>query len=988
MNNYHFSSGVPLASPITTPLNASSAPSHVVVLEKVVRSESLFISRLQAGCLLYGFWIFFFTVLLTARFAFCDTQFISSLNAKVTGLRFFEGDVKGQPYGQRKYSTVFSKSATRFIYWEMALAFPKSNRKSYFTIVSKFYNPHGNFMTRLTLQSNIEPGWTSSYHYHGYGWKTPGNWEIGTYRVDIFVDNQNVTSGTFTITYGGVPHKKSSPAADEADIYFEKGLEYYNNERWDEAIAEINKAMALNPEYKDSFYKFGLAHYKGGFYDKAITAYSLSLKLNPNDFRVYCDRGLAYGKNGQYDKAIADYDQAIKLDPKHAKVYVGRGVAFKNKGEDEKAIADYTQAIKLNSTYALAYYNRGLVHQKKGRYEKAIADFDQALKSNPKYTNAYYSRGLAYHYTGQYEKAVADYTESIRLNPKDADAYFGRGYAQYYKGQYDKAIADYDQALKLDPKYTDVYYNRGLAHHKKGLYEKAVADYDQTIKLNPNFTAAKQNRDLALKKQSPNIQKTIAEYTQAIERDPENVDLYIARGDAYFAKGQNDEAIADYTQAIKLEPTEALTYHNRGGLYIVNGEYDKAIADLTQAIKLDSTYALAYYNRGIAHNQKGDYRNALEDVEKAVDLGQKVDAEFFNKLRKASEKDLSSSSGADTRVSKSKEESSKTVEDLSKQTGEKENFIPTINGSVTELRFYESGMEDTPYGQRTYQTLFSQSGARYIYWELILAFPKQNRRTDFNIMAKYYDPEGNLIREWVTNSYIETGWTSSYHNSGYGWNEPGKWKQGTYRADLFVEGQRVASGTFTVTTGNLSSEKIQQPVREEDQKSGSGEQLHKSTENNRKEQHKEEDQVLHPADNQSMITGGEKVVIPSMNARVAGLRFYETGNSWKPCGKGEYGTSFSRSTTRNVNWELSLNYPSPTKKSYFTITAEYYDPHGNIIIRQSKESSIQPGRTSSSHFHGYGWSQPGKWETGTYRVDIIVEGQKVASGSFAVTSGQ
>ncbi|MDR4504242.1 MAG: tetratricopeptide repeat protein [Candidatus Scalindua sp.] len=748
MNNYHFSSGVPLASPITTPPNASSAPSHVVALEKVVRSESLFISRLQAGCLLYGFWIFFFTVLLTARFAFCDNQFISSLNAKVTGLRFFEGDVKGQPYGQRKYSTVFSKSATRYIYWEMTLAFPKSNRKSYFTIVSKFYNPHGNVMTRLKLQSNIEPGWTSSYHYHGYGWKTPGNWEIGTYRVDIFVDNQNVTSGTFTITYGGVPHKKSSPAADEADIYFEKGLEYYNNERWDEAIAEINKAMALNPEYKDSFYKFGLAHYKGGFYDKAITAYSLSLKLNPNDFRVYCDRGLAYGKNGQYDKAIADYDQAIKLDPKHAKVYVGRGVAFKNKGENEKAIADYTQAIKLNSTYALAYYNRG-----------------------------------------------------------------------------------------------------------------------------------------------------------------------------------------------------------------------------------------------IAHNQKGDYRNALEDVEKAVDLGQKVDAEFLNKLRKASEKDLSSSSGADTRVSKSKEESSKTVEDLSKQRGEKENFIPTINGSVTELRFYESGMEDTPYGQRTYQTLFSQSGARYIYWELILAFPKQNRRTDFNIMAKYYDPEGNLIREWVTNSYIETGWTSSYHNSGYGWNEPGKWKQGTYRADLFVEGQRVASGTFTVTTGNLSSEKIQQPVREEDQKSGSGEQLHKSTENNRKEQHKEEDQVLHPADNQSMITGGEKVVIPSMNARVAGLRFYETGNSWKPCGKGEYGTSFPRSTTRNVNWELSLNYPSPTKKSYFTITAEYYDPHGNIIIRQSKESSIQQGRTSSSHFHGYGWSQPGNWETGTYRVDIIVEGEKVASGSFTITSG-
>jgi tetratricopeptide (TPR) repeat protein len=51
------------------------------------------------------------------------------------------------------------------------------------------------------------------------------------------------------------------------------------------------------------------------------------------------------------------------------------------------------------------------------------------------------------------------------------------------------------------------------------------------------------------------------------------------RGTAYWIKGQLDRAIADYTQAIRLDPEYAEAYHNRGLAYAARGDAPQAEAD-------------------------------------------------------------------------------------------------------------------------------------------------------------------------------------------------------------------------------------------------------------------------------------------------------------------------------------------------------------------------------------------------------------------------
>ncbi len=63
---------------------------------------------------------------------------------------------------------------------------------------------------------------------------------------------------------------------------------------------------------------------------------------------------------------------------------------------------------------------------------------------------------------------------------------------------------------------------------------------------------------------------------------------------------QLDKAIADFTKAIEKNPRFAEAYYFRGLVYYDKGQYDKAISDFTKAIEINARGAEAYSKRGIA----------------------------------------------------------------------------------------------------------------------------------------------------------------------------------------------------------------------------------------------------------------------------------------------------------------------------------------------------------------------------------------------------
>ena len=293
-----------------------------------------------------------------------------------------------------------------------------------------------------------------------------------------------------------------------AYIYAVRGQRKYNANRYDEAIADFDKAIKLDPQKVDAYYNRGLAKFTLGdlefvqgnleaaweLYEAGIEDSTQAIKLTPEDVYAYHNRAGGKFRLGQskasqgditkgqryYQGAIQDWTQVIKLNPGLADPYNNLGIAKAILGESKgsqgdiagaqelyaAAIADCTQAIRLNPAYAEPYINRGYAQFRLG---KTKADQEDMASAQELYT-----------------AAVQDFTEAIRLDPENAYAYGNRGVAKAALGNAEEAIRDFDAAIRINPDYTEIYYDRGRAKKALGQKEAAQADFQKAKELDPD----------------------------------------------------------------------------------------------------------------------------------------------------------------------------------------------------------------------------------------------------------------------------------------------------------------------------------------------------------------------------------------------------------------------------------------------------------------------------------------------------------------------
>jgi len=101
--------------------------------------------------------------------------------------------------------------------------------------------------------------------------------------------------------------------------------------------------------------------------------------------------------------------------------------------------------------------------------------------------------------------------------------------------------------------------------------------------------------------------------------------IYLNRGQTYYDRSDYDRAAADFTRAIEVDPNYPMGYGNRANAYAMKGEDDRAIASYDQAIRLDPNYTAAYTGRGLIYERKGNIEQARRDYNAALAVPKKYD---------------------------------------------------------------------------------------------------------------------------------------------------------------------------------------------------------------------------------------------------------------------------------------------------------------------------------------------------------------------------
>jgi len=134
--------------------------------------------------------------------------------------------------------------------------------------------------------------------------------------------------------------------------YFNKGMRYFSNVKYKDAIAQFSKAIDVDSLNYDAWIKRGFVKSIIGDFDGELTDYTHVIEKDPLHKWAYISRGASKNRIGEYQSAIEDFDKAIKIDKNDAEAYNNRGFSKKALEDFEGACADWNKSKQLGNEEA------------------------------------------------------------------------------------------------------------------------------------------------------------------------------------------------------------------------------------------------------------------------------------------------------------------------------------------------------------------------------------------------------------------------------------------------------------------------------------------------------------------------------------------------------------------------------------------------------------------------------------------------------------
>jgi tetratricopeptide (TPR) repeat protein len=186
--------------------------------------------------------------------------------------------------------------------------------------------------------------------------------------------------------------KALSLHAGLADAHTSLGLIRFQYDwDWQGAEEEFSAALDINPSYAPAHHFFADYLKAMGRFDEALAEIEKARELDPLSLAINIGVGHVLYLSRQYDQAIEEYKRAVELDPSFMATHVWFGRPYLEKGLFTEAIAELETAVRLSgeSTLALAMLGHGLASA--GRTEEALQILEKLKeRSNFQYVPSYW----------------------------------------------------------------------------------------------------------------------------------------------------------------------------------------------------------------------------------------------------------------------------------------------------------------------------------------------------------------------------------------------------------------------------------------------------------------------------------------------------------------------------------------------------------------------------------------------------------------------
>lgn len=258
------------------------------------------------------------------------------------------------------------------------------------------------------------------------------------------------------------------------------------------AIERLERAVALDPDYRSARYVLGLAYRAAGRQAAAARELTLGSGGRKRSMRDPASRELArlsagleralsqsqrLLKQGRAAAAAQLLEPAVARHPENARLRLNLGLAWFELGRREEGLAALEECQRLEPDFPMVPFNLAACCLELGRPAESIAHARRAIVLSPEFAPAHSVLGRALHELGQNEQALEALLQAERRDPKNPVVQGDLGEVCLGLGRPAQARRHFARACELAPQ--DWSPRVGLA--RAALQEGALAEARQAL---------------------------------------------------------------------------------------------------------------------------------------------------------------------------------------------------------------------------------------------------------------------------------------------------------------------------------------------------------------------------------------------------------------------------------------------------------------------------------------------------------------------------
>jgi tetratricopeptide (TPR) repeat protein len=204
----------------------------------------------------------------------------------------------------------------------------------------------------------------------------------------------------------------------EVNSLFHKALQDYKDNQAEAAIGKLTQVLSASPSFEDAHEALSVIFYNQKRYDEAIAILKKWILVNPDAVMSHTNLSRCYVAKGMIMEAEHEQAESRRLSWK-AELKAKKQEMPKINYDEQ--IARFKKVIDLDPADVLGYFSLGNAYLDSGKKREALETFEKAVEVDPKHSSSYLGLGMALEGLGDFKKAKEIYLKGVKVADEKGD---------------------------------------------------------------------------------------------------------------------------------------------------------------------------------------------------------------------------------------------------------------------------------------------------------------------------------------------------------------------------------------------------------------------------------------------------------------------------------------------------------------------------------------------------------------------------------------